>query len=514
MTVNHYDWSAYHANVRPNKIAIRDLSFNKELTYSELDVRANKLAEWLQKNGVAKGDRVAILSQNCAEFFELEFACAKIGAIELPLNWRLTKPELEYILNDSTPTVLIYDSAFLDISLELQKDCQIKESLQIDKEDSSSQYESALTESNGNYEEVPTTHDDLIMIMYTSGTTGHPKGAMINHRMQLYNCINLATPVFVSPETVQLVVLPLFHTGGMNCYANPVLHAGGELILIREFDPGLALSILGNSEYKVSHFFAVPAPYQFMMNHPDFDKTDLSFLKIAGIGGAPCAEAILKTWSGRGVSMIQGWGMTETSPGGIGLDAADAERKLGSAGKPLMHTEVKVVDDDGNELPWGQVGELYIRGPNITPGYWNKPEATEDSFDGDWLKTGDAARFDDEGFVYIVDRWKDMYISGGENVYPAEVENVIYQLPQIAEAAVIGVPDERWGETGKVFISLKEGQTIEEKEIIEHCLKNLAKFKVPQSVKFIELLPRNATGKVLKRELREEVVGSSAPAIT
>ncbi len=496
MTVNHYDWSAYHANVRPNKIAIRDLSINKELTYSELDIRSNKLAEWLQKNGVGKGDRVAILSHNCAEFFELEFACAKIGAIELPLNWRLTKPELEYILNDSTPTVLIYDSAFLDISLELQKDCQIKGSLQIDNEDPLSQYESALRESNGNYEEVPTTHDDLIMIMYTSGTTGHPKGAMINHRMQLYNCINLASPAFVSAETVQLVVLPLFHTGGMNCYANPVLHAGGELILIREFDPGLALSILGNSEYKVSHFFAVPAPYQFMMNHPDFDKTDLSFLKIAGIGGAPCAEAILKTWSGRGVSMIQGWGMTETSPGGIGLDAADAERKLGSAGKPLMHTEVKVVDDDGNELPWGEVGELYIRGPNITPGYWNKPEATEDSFDGDWLKTGDAARFDDEGFVYIVDRWKDMYISGGENVYPAEVENVIYQLPQIAEAAVIGVPDERWGETGKVFISLKEGQTIEEKEIIEHCLKNLAKFKVPQSVEFIELLPRNATGKV------------------
>ena len=514
MTVNHYDWSAYHANVRPNKIAIRDLSINKELTYSELDIRSNKLAEWLQKNGVGKGDRVAILSHNCAEFFELEFACAKIGAIELPLNWRLTKPELEYILNDSTPTVLIYDSAFLDISLELQKDCQIKGSLQIDNEDPLSQYESALRESNGNYEEVPTTHDDLIMIMYTSGTTGHPKGAMINHRMQLYNCINLASPAFVSAETVQLVVLPLFHTGGMNCYANPVLHAGGELILIREFDPGLALSILGNSEYKVSHFFAVPAPYQFMMNHPDFDKTDLSFLKIAGIGGAPCAEAILKTWSGRGVSMIQGWGMTETSPGGIGLDAADAERKIGSAGKPLMHTEVKVVDDDGNELPWGEVGELYIRGPNITPGYWNKPEATEDSFDGDWLKTGDAARFDDEGFVYIVDRWKDMYISGGENVYPAEVENVIYQLPQIAEAAVIGVPDERWGETGKVFISLKEGQTIEEKEIIEHCLKNLAKFKVPQSVEFIELLPRNATGKVLKRELREEVVGSNTPAIT
>ena len=179
-----------------------------------------------------------------------------------------------------------------------------------------------------------------------------------------------------------------------------------------------------------------------------------------------------------------------------------------------MHTEVKVVDDEGNELPWGEVGELYIRGPNVTPGYWNNPEATEDSFEDDWLKTGDAARFDDEGFVYIVDRWKDMYISGGENVYPAEVENVIYQLPQIAEAAVIGVPDERWGETGKVFISLKEGQKIDEKDIIEHCLKNLAKFKVPQSIVFVDLLPRNATGKVLKRELREEVLGSAAPAIT
>ena len=217
MTVNYYDWSAYHANVRPNKIAIRDLSVNKELTYSELDIRSNKLAEWLQKNGVGKGDRVAILSHNCAEFFELEFACAKIGAIELPLNWRLTKPELEYILNDSSPCVLVYEAAFLDIALELQKDCQIKDSLQIDNQDISSQYESALNESDGNYESIPTNHDDLIMIMYTSGTTGHPKGAMINHRMQLYNCINLAAPALVSPETVQLVVLPLFHTGGMNC---------------------------------------------------------------------------------------------------------------------------------------------------------------------------------------------------------------------------------------------------------------------------------------------------------
>ena len=514
MTVKHYDWSAYHANVRPNKIAIRDLSANKELTYSELNIRANKLAGWLQSQGIKKGDRVAILSQNCAEFFELEFACAKIGAIELPLNWRLTKPELEYILKDSTPHTLIYDAMFLDISIELMKDCSINSSLQIDSGDLQSEYEEALNSSDGSHEVVESSQEDLIMIMYTSGTTGHPKGAMINHQMQLYNCINWATPVFVTSESIQLVVLPLFHTGGMNCYANPLLHAGGEIILIKEFEPGLALSIIGNSEYGVTHFFAVPAPYQFMMNHPDFDKTDLSRLKVAGIGGAPCAEAILRAWSDRGVSMTQGWGMTETSPGGIGLDAADAERKLGAAGKPMLHTEVKVVDDEGKELPWGEVGELYIRGPNITPGYWNKPEATEDSFDGDWLKTGDAARFDDEGFIYIVDRWKDMYISGGENVYPAEVENVLYQIPQIAEAAIIGVPDERWGETGKAILVLKVGEVLEEKDVISHCLENLAKFKVPQSVEFIEALPRNATGKVLKRTLRDEFLGTDAPAIS
>ena len=514
MSVKHYDWSAYNAYVRPNKIAIRDLTSNKTLTYKDLDERASRLAKWLQLQGVKKGDRIAILSQNCPEFFELEFACAKIGAIELPLNWRLTKPELEYILNDSTPEVLIYDHTFADISNELIQDCSIKNHLCINQDESDCEYELSAMSQDVNYEEIKTDHDDLIMIMYTSGTTGHPKGAMINHRMQLYNCINLASPAFVNAESVQLVVLPLFHTGGMNCYANPILHAGGELILIREFDPGLALSILGNAEYAVTHFFAVPAPYQFMMNHPDFEKTDLSNLKAAGIGGAPCAEAILRAWSGRGVSMIQGWGMTETSPGGIGLDAEDAERKLGSAGKPLLHTEVKVIGDEGETLPWGEVGELLIRGPNVTPGYWNNPKATEDSFVDGWLKTGDAARFDDEGFVYIVDRWKDMYISGGENVYPAEVENVLYQLPQIAEAAIIGVPDERWGETGMAFICLKEGESLGEKEVISHCLENLAKFKVPSSVKFITALPRNATGKVLKRNLREEEVGQDAPSIT
>ncbi|MBV9836098.1 MAG: AMP-binding protein, partial [Alphaproteobacteria bacterium] len=224
--------------------------------------------------------------------------------------------------------------------------------------------------------------------------------------------------------------------------------------------------------------------------------------------------AILEGWAARGIALIQGWGMTETSPAGTMLDASDALRKLGSAGKALMHTAVRIVDDSGQDVPRGMIGELWTRGPHITPGYWNNPEATRKAFTDGWLHTGDAAREDEDGFIFIVDRWKDMYISGGENVYPAEVENVLFQLPQVADAAVIGVPNERWGEVGKAVLVLKPDQALTADEVIRHCLSRLAKFKVPQSVEFVEVLPRNATGKVLKRELRTMYVGAATPAIT
>jgi fatty-acyl-CoA synthase len=250
------------------------------------------------------------------------------------------------------------------------------------------------------------------------------------------------------------------------------------------------------------------------MQHPKFQTADLSRLVVSGVGGAPCALSILETWLRRGVKLVQGWGMTETSPAGTMLDAVDAIRKVGSAGKAMMHTAIRIVDERGNDVEQGGIGELLIKGPNITPGYWNRPEATAAAFTDGWLHTGDAARLDDEGFVYIVDRWKDMYISGGENVYPAEVENVLFQLPQVADAAIIGVPNERWGEVGMAIIVRKQDQTLEEGDVIRHCLGRLAKFKVPQSVAFVDVLPRNATGKVLKRELRSQFVGADEPAIT
>ena len=514
MGTKYYDWTAYHAGVRGNKVAIVDLDTAEEVTYAVLDDRAARLAQWLQNHGVAKGDRVTLLTPNCPEVFEAQFACSKIGAICIPLNWRLTVPELEYILGDAAPKVLIYDAKFADAAEQLINLCSLPMHLRLDSEDAACAYKQTQAAMDGKYQAVECTHDDVAMIMYTSGTTGHPKGAMITFGMNFYNAVNLGIPAGISANTVQLVVLPLFHTGGMNCYANPILHAGGRILLMRDFDPGRALAVLGDESIGVTHFFGVPAPYQFMMQHPDFAATDLSRIVTAGVGGAPCAEAILRGWIDRGVPLIQGWGMTETSPGGTMLDAADVMRKIGSAGKALLHTEIKIVDDDGETLPWGEVGELLIRGPNITPGYWNKPEATADSFVDGWLKTGDAARFDEEGFIYIVDRWKDMYISGGENVYPAEVENVLYQLEQVAEAAIIGVPDDRWGETGKAVLVLKPGQNLDSDAVIGHCLANLAKFKVPSSVEFIQALPRNATGKVLKRTLRDRYVDEDAPAIS
>lgn len=510
-----YDWIAHHNAQRPGKEAIRDLGRERSFTYAELHTRVDAMAAYFASIGVGRGDRVGLLAQNGVEFFDVQFACARRGAICVLLNWRLTVTELEYILNDSSPMLLVHDIEFTDSATELQTRCSISELLTIDGGAADSTYEQTILAHHGqDGGREALTHDDVITIMYTSGTTGLPKGAMITHGMNFWNAVNLGVPAGVTTDTVHLNVLPLFHTGGLNCYSNPVLHAGGTVVLFTAFDPGETLRVLGDPDQGITHFFAVPAPYQFMMQHPDFDTTDLSRLHVAGVGGAPCALTIMETWMERGVSLAQGFGMTETSPASIFLDPADALRKIGSTGKTLMHTEARIVNDDGGDCGPDEVGELWVAGPNITPGYWNRPDATADAFEGRWLKTGDAARQDDEGFIYIVDRWKDMYISGGENVYPAEVENVLYQLPEVAEAAIIGVPNDKWGEVGLAVLALKPGASLERSTVVEHCVTRLAKFKVPNDIAIVEALPRNATGKVLKRELRTQFVDADAPKIS
>jgi fatty-acyl-CoA synthase len=510
-----YDWITHHAAQRPAKEAVRDLGGDRSFAYAELDRRIDATAAYLASLGVGRGDRVAVLAQNGVEYFDIQFACGRRGAICVLLNWRLTVPELEYIINDSSPMLLVHDTAFTESAEELQRRCSIGELLAIDRGAASSPYEQMIARFDGqDGGRAPVTHDDVITIMYTSGTTGLPKGAMITHGMNFWNAVNLGIPVGIGLGTVHLNVLPLFHTGGLNCYCNPVLHAGGTVVIMPGFDPGETLRVLGDPAQGITHFFAVPAPYQFMMQHPDFADTDLSRLQTAGVGGAPCALTILERWTERGVHLMQGFGMTETSPASIGLDPNDALRKIGSTGKALLHTELRIVNEDGSDCGPDEIGELWVAGPNITPGYWNKPEATAAAFEGRWLKTGDAARMDDEGFVYIVDRWKDMYISGGENVYPAEVENVLYQLPEVAEAAIIGVPNERWGEVGLAVLALKPGAELDRSTVIEHCVGQLAKFKIPNDIAIVDALPRNATGKVLKRELRTQFVTDDAPKIS
>jgi fatty-acyl-CoA synthase len=499
-SVRYYDWIAHFGRRTPDKTAVVDLASGRRFNYAQFDARIARLATHLrQRLDIKRGDRVAVLALNTTDTLEVQFACGRIGAVFLPLNTRLTVPELQYIVGDAAPTLMIHDADLTEIALSVARLCKVPSLLQLGPDGS---YEAAIATAKPLQQAEIVTLDDMSTIMYTSGTTGQPKGAIITHGMTFWNCVNLGGPAYISPSTVLLTVLPLFHTGGLNCYTNPVLHAGGTVLIMRSFEPGAALQLISDPANGINQFFGVPSIYQFMAQHPAFAGSDFSRLVICGVGGAPMPVPLLKTWEERGVALQQGYGMTETSPAVLTLDREDAARKAGSSGKPVLHTEVRIVRPDGGDADVGELGELWVKGPNITPGYWNRPDANQSSFTDGWLHTGDAARIDEEGFYYIVDRWKDMYISGGENVYPAEVESVLHQLAAIAEAAVIGIPSEQWGETGMAIIAVKPGCTITEAEIHAHCQANLARFKRPRLIEFVDALPRNATGKIHKPTLR------------
>lgn len=498
MKIRAYDWIAHHARRTPGGLAAVDHHTGRRLTYAQFDERITRLAGCMrQAFGVRAGDRVAVLTPNTVDVFEIQFACVRLGAIMTPLNWRLTLPELEFITRDAEPSLLIYDTEYEEAARAL-------DGPRLGRGGADSDYEQAIAGAGPLAGQASPSLDDTEAIIYTAGTTGRPKGALITHAMSLFNAINIGMAVDLTSRSVCLTVLPTFHTGGLNLYANPTFHLGGTVVVVRAFDPGPTLELLSDRDLRVTHFFGVPSIYLFMSQHPDFGKADLSRLVATGVGGAPCPLSLLEAWARRGRPLMQGFGMTETSPTALVLSADRALDKVGSVGLPVLHTEVRLVGSAGADTGPGEVGELWVRGPNVSPGYWNRPDANRDSFTDGWLHTGDAARTDEDGYYYIVDRWKDMYISGGENVYPAEVEDVIYRLPGVAEAAVIGAPDERWGEVGRALVALKPGSTVSEAEIIEHCRANLARYKVPKSVVFVGLLPRNAAGKVLKRELAQQ----------
>ncbi len=496
-----FDWLAKRAELTPDAVALVDAATGREYTYREFDDRAGRLAGFmLDEWRLSPGDRVAILAHNCSEYFEALFAAAKAGVVLVPLNWRLAIPELEGIVADAAPAALVHDEAFADAAAALLPGIAGGSRMAIghDAPAGAVALETAITGAR-NVVMGARPAGDLWYLLYTAGTTGRPKGVVQTFEMALFNYLNIGIPIGLTESDTTLNLLPTFHTGGINLYAMPTLLVGGTAIIQKSFEPEETLRLLAE---RTTAFFGVPAVYLFLSQHPAFDETDLSGVRSWACGGAPMPVPLLERYAARGIAIRQGFGMTETGPTVFLVDEDHAVSKAGSVGMPQMFVEVRIADRQGRDVGAGEHGELLVRGPAVTPGYWNLPEVTAETIEDGWLHSGDVARRDEDGYFYIVDRWKDMYISGGENVYPAEVENVLYGLPGVAEAAVIGIPDERWGEVGRAVVVLEEGSEISTGEIIGFCSERLARFKVPKSVVFVDALPRNAAGKVLKQDLR------------
>lgn len=426
------------------------------------------------------------------------YAAVSIGAIFVPLNWRLTEPELSHIIDDSGARLLIASPAFADTAAALHSACDFLADAIIGWD----AYEAALAAGSPEWVDTPVALEDPAMILYTSGTTGRPKGAVLTHSNVSWNAFNLIVDRAPQPDDVELLSAPLFHVGPLNVVATVTIVSGGTLLLMEAFDAFEVLRLI--EAHRVTSMFAVPAMMLAMSQHPDWETRDLSSLRQIMCGGAPVPLPLIHTALARGITFVQGYGLTETAPGALWLRAERTVDKAGSAGKSSFFTDVKVVRPDGTEVTVGEPGEVVISGPNVMAGYWNLPEATAESLKDGWFHSGDVATVDSDGYITIVDRIKDMIISGGENIYPAEIESVLYEHPSIAECAVIGIPDERWGEVGRAVVVLRNGAAATADDLIEHLGKSLARYKIPKTVVFTDQLPRSGAGKILRREIRQE----------
>jgi acyl-CoA synthetase (AMP-forming)/AMP-acid ligase II len=501
-------WLTKHAVNSATRTAL--VQGERRQTYAELDTRANQLSSALYAAGVRHGDRVSTLALNGIEHVETIFAVAKLGAIFVPNNYRLSADEVAYNLADSGAVVLVVSSSLAPLATAAlaAPGVHVRTVVTIGGPgpEGAVDFEAFLATGSTEPRDDDVSIDDRALIMYTSGTTGRPKGAVITHATIQHNAVHAVTMgAGLSREDVTTTPAPLFHIGGLMVHTLPLLFVGGRVVLLEGFDPTSTLTAMAQERATVQ--FLVPAMWHAITRHPDFDSFELSALRFCLSGGAPCPLTVIEFLQGHGWQFLEGFGMTETCANTMALAPEDAVRKQGAVGRPLMHAEARIVDDEDREVPVGTVGELVMRGPSMFTGYWGLPAATAEAWRSGWFHSGDLAKVDEEGFYRLVDRKKDMVITGGENVYPIEVEQVLFRHPAVADVAVIGVPDERWGEAVTAVVVPQQGAEVDPTELIAYARERLAHFKCPRRVEVIAELPRTATGKVLKRELRLTFTG-------
>jgi len=486
-------WLASRRQASPDRTALI-VGDAERVTYRELADRTEAVAAALAADGIARGDRVAYLGENQPAFVETLFACAMLGAVFVPLNTRLAVPELAYILDHSGAALLIYEPMMEGTAVAAAAE-RIPTRLQ----------GAASGQVVANRPELADVGEDSpAVLLYTSGTTGRPKGAVLTHGNLTWNSVNVLVDVDIVSTDVALIISPLFHAASLGMGLLPVLLKGAAAILERSFDPGRALHLI--ELHRVTMLSGVPTTFQFLSEHPDWGTTDLSSLRKLTCGGSPVPTRVLEAYEARGLSFSQGYGMTETSPGATYLPASMSRDKMGSAGISHFFTSVRVADGTGSEVERGVIGEIQISGPNVTLGYHDDEAATAAAFTTDgWFRSGDLGYLDADGFLHVSDRVKDMIISGGENVYPAEVEDLIMGLDQVTGVAVVGVPDQRWGEVPWAVATLQPGTTLTLADVATHLEGRLARFKIPKKLLVVETLPRTASGKVRKVDLRRSI---------
>lgn len=505
------DYLGRRAVYSPDKVAFVDTGYSPylRLTYAQMNGRANRLANWLQQTaGIGKGDRVAILAKDSIAHLDCFFACSKIGAIHTALNWRLHWRELSQILAYTSPKVLLFSGDLRESVTHLQADngaVSITHYVHIDRgvPESTGLDEAMAAAPETAVFDTTIEAEDIAALIFTGGTTGLPKAAQVSHRMIAWNTLNTIIHDLHHNDTY-LNVFPLFHTGGLFVYTLPNVILGGTTILVRQFQPELVLNLI--EQEQVTIFAGVPTMYQMLTQADNWETADLSSLRFCTSGGAPLPVSLVEKYTQeKGIRFKQGFGMTEFGPGIFALAPEDAITKAGSIGRPNFYVGARIVDDNNQPLGPGEIGELVLKGPSQSSGYFNNPQATAAATDEEgWFHTGDLAMHDEDWYFYIKDRKKDMYISGGENVYPAEIEAVLYRHTAVHMCAVVGIPDPKWGEVGLACVVCKPGHTATEAELIAFMRDNLASYKVPKRVVFMDALPISGAGKILKRELKAQ----------